>query len=155
MAYQQLSTEERYMIAAMRTSKHSAAAIARKLKRHRSTIYREVARNAYTYDRAYRPLHAAKKTNGRRCRSPRNQRYTPRHFAVIERLLRVDFSPEKIVGRLRQEGVRVMSHETIHLHIWCGQGAWRQSLAASARRPHTQAQALSDRDIVSVISDVP
>lgn len=36
------------MIAALRASKHSAAAIARKLKRHRSTIYREVARNAYS-----------------------------------------------------------------------------------------------------------
>ncbi len=81
------------MIAALRASKHSTAAIARKLKRHRSTIYREVARNAYTYDGAYRPLHAAKMTNGRRRRSRRNRRYTPRHFAVIERLLREDFSP--------------------------------------------------------------
>lgn len=36
---------------------------------------------------------------------------------AIERLLREDLSPEQIVDRLRLEGVRVMSHETIYLHI--------------------------------------
>ena len=129
MAYRQLSTEERYMIAALRASKHSTAAIARQLNRHRSTIYREVARNAYAYDGAYRPLHAVKKTNGRRRRSRRNRRYTPGHFAPIERLLREDYSPQQIVGRLRLEGVQVMSHETIYLHIWAdkahGGSLWR------------------------------
>jgi IS30 family transposase len=44
-------------------------------------------------------------------------------------MLREDFSPEQIVGRLRIEGVRVMSHETIYLHIWAdkarGGTLWR------------------------------
>jgi len=43
--------------------------------------------------------------NGRRRRS-RATPLHPEHFAVIERLLREDYSPEQIVGRLRLEGVR-------------------------------------------------
>lgn len=113
----------------MRACKHSVVAIARELKRHRSTIYREVRRNCAKYDAAYRPMFAVEKASGRRRRSRRNRRYTPEHFAVIERLLRDDYSPEQIVGRLRLEGVRVMSHETIYLHIWAdrahGGTLWR------------------------------
>lgn len=129
MAYEQLSTEERYSLAAMRARKLPVTEIARELKRHRSTIYREVVRNSAKSDRAYRPGFAVEKANGRRRRSRRNRRYAPEHFAVIERLLREDLSPEQIVGRLRLEGVQVMSHETIYLHIWAdrahGGTLWR------------------------------
>ena len=102
----------------MRAQRLGVAEIGAVLKRHRSTIYREVRRNATTHDGAYRPMFAVEKASGRRRRYRRNRRYTPEHFAVIEELLRSDYSPEQIVGRLRFEGVRVMSHETIYLHIW-------------------------------------
>lgn len=113
----------------MRARRCSVSEIARELGRHRSTIYREVRRNAAKFDGAYRPFFATEKANGRRRRSRRNRRYTPEHFAVIERLLREDYSPQQIVGRLRLEGVRVMSHETIYLHVWAdrahGGTLWR------------------------------
>ena len=113
----------------MRAQRQGVAQIATALQRHRSTIYREVRRNAAKFDQAYRPFFAVEKANGRRRRSRRNRRYTPEHFAVIERLLREDFSPEQVVGRLRLEGVQVMSHETIYLHIWAdrahGGTLWR------------------------------
>lgn len=129
MAYHQLSTEERYMIGALRVRGCGASEIARELKRHRSTIWREVKRNRSRYDSAYRARWAVEKTNGRRRRSRRNRRYGPVHFAPIERMLREDFSPEQIVGRLRFEGVRSMSHETIYLWIWADKEAggtvWR------------------------------
>jgi IS30 family transposase len=103
--------------------------MARQLNRHRSTIYREVERNRSKYDGAYRARWAVEKTNGRRRRCRRNRRYTVEHFAAIERLLREDFSPQQVAGRLRLEGVEVMSHETIYLHIWAdkahGGTLWR------------------------------
>src|SRR5471032_2015642 len=129
MAYHQLSVEERYMIGALRLRGAGIGETARELKRHRSTIYREVRRNAAKFDGAYRPMFAVEKASGRRRRTRHNRCYGPAHFAPIERMLREDFSPEQIVGRLRVEGVRVMSHETIYLHIWadkaCGGSLWR------------------------------
>lgn len=129
MAYRQLSIDERYFIGALRARGTGVAEIARELKRHRSTIWREVRRNRSQYDGAYRARWAVEKTSARRRRSRRNRCYGPEHFAPIERMVREDFSPEQIVGRLRTEGVRVMSHETIYLHIWAdkarGGSLWR------------------------------
>jgi len=118
MAYRQLSTEERYQIAAQRSQGVTTARIATALGRHRGTIAREVTRNATPYDGAYRPSMAVEMTNGRRSRSRRNARYGPTDFAPVEALLKRHWSPEQIVGRRRREGLPVMSHETIYLHIW-------------------------------------
>src|SRR4051812_13608936 len=118
MQYQQLNAEERYSIAAMRAQGVKTGAIARKLQRHRSTIYREVARNCSKYDGGYRAGPAGEKTRGRRSRSRRNQHFGPTQFLPVERLLREQLSPQQIVGRGKLEGVKLMSHETIYLWIW-------------------------------------
>jgi transposase, IS30 family len=118
MQYEQLSAEERYSIAAMRTRGASTQAIALQLKRHKSSIYREVKRNCSKYDGAYRPGPAGEKTRGRRARSRRNQRFGPTQFLPVEKLLREQFSPQQIVGRGKLEGIKLMSHETIYLWIW-------------------------------------
>lgn len=118
MVYEQLTTGERYQIAALRQQGLCVMEIAVALSRHRSTIYREVSRNATPYDGAYRPNMAVEMTSGRRRRSRRNARYGKRAFAPIQRLLRKRWSPEQIVGRRRRLGQRVMSHETIYLWIW-------------------------------------
>ena len=118
MSYLQLSDEERYKIGAMKSAGTSPAEIAVELKRHRSTIYREIRRNSATYDGYYRAQTACERTRGRRCRSRRNRRYGTEQFAPVEVMLRNDFSPEQIVGRLKLEGVLAMSHETIYGWIW-------------------------------------
>lgn len=138
MVYQQLSTEERYQIAALRQSGRSNPEIATILGRHRCTIDREVRRNATPHDGAYRPSFAVEMTRGRRRRSRRNARFGPRHFALIIRLLRRRWSPEQVVGRLRRLGRSVMSHETIYLWIWQdkarGGDLWTYLRGASKRR---------------------
>lgn len=118
MGYFQLSDEERYKIGAMKTAGSPIGDIARELKRHRSTIDREIRRNSAAYDGYYRARFACEKTRGRRSRSRRNQRFGREHFEPVEAMLREDFSPEQIVGRLRMEGLRSMSHETIYGWIW-------------------------------------
>src|SRR4029434_444290 len=97
----------------MRSRGHRATEIARELKRHPSTIYREVERNCSSYDGAYRSMFAVEKTNARRSRYRRNRCYMAKQFAPIERMLREDLGPEQVVGRLQLDGVRGMSHETI------------------------------------------
>jgi IS30 family transposase len=138
MKYHQLSTEERYEIAAMRRQGLQMAAMAEHLGRHRSTLYREVKRNQSVHDGHYRPTHAVEKAGGRARRSRRNLRYGSAEFAPIETMLRAGFSPEQIVGRRKREGQRVMSHETIYRWIWtdkrCEGTLWRHLRGARKRR---------------------
>jgi transposase, IS30 family len=138
MAYRQLTTDERYHIAAMRGQGLTSPQIAATLGRHRCTIAREVKRNATPYDQAYRPKMAVEMTNGRRSRSRRNARYGPADYAPIEVLLEQRWSPEQIVGRRTREGMPVMSHETIYLHIWVdktnGGSLWRHLRGACKQR---------------------
>lgn len=121
MTYQQITSEERYILAALRTQGFSVPAIAQHLNRHRSTIYREINRNScHHIDGAYRPSKAQRRAVARRRRSRRNQHYTHADFCLVGRLLRQKFSPEQIVGFIRRFRLmkRRLSHETIYQYIW-------------------------------------
>ena len=118
MTYRQLSPAERYMLAALRRQGRSQAEIARLLGRHRSTVCREVRRNSTRADGHYRPFTAQERTNGRRSRSRRNSRFTAADFALVDELLRRQWSPEQVAGYLRREGRLLISHETIYRHVW-------------------------------------
>ena len=118
MAYHQITSEERYTIAALRREGFNAAEIARRLGRHRSTISREIRRNSSRWDGSYRPSKAIERANGRRSRSRRNQHFTKADFALVEKKLKEDWSPEQISGHLRLHGELSISHETIYIHVW-------------------------------------
>jgi IS30 family transposase len=138
MVYRQLTNEERYQIAILRSQGLKNPAIAAALGRHRSTISREMERNATPYDGAYRPSMAVEMTNGRRSRSRRNARYGADDFAPIEALIAEKWSPDQIVGSRRRDGIAVMSHETIYVHIWKdkenGGSLWRHLRGALKQR---------------------
>ena len=104
MTYYQITSEERYTIAALRREGFCSAEIARRLGRHRSTISREVTRNSSRSDGCYRPSKAIERTNGRRARSRRNQYFTKADFALVEKKLKADWSPEQLSGHLRLHG---------------------------------------------------
>lgn len=118
MSYRQLTSGERYMLSALRRQGMQPAAIARELRRHRSTIGRELRRNGSRWDGCYRPSIAIERTSGRRSRSRRNQRFTPRDFRRVEALIHEQWSPEQIAGYLRRHRRLCISHETIYRHIW-------------------------------------
>jgi len=118
MLYRQITFEERYTVGLLRQQGLSPAAIARTLGRHRSTIGREVHRNGTPRDGCYRPQLAEWYARGRRSRSRRNQRFSTADWARIQTLLREDWSPEQVAGRLRLERELEISHETIYRYIW-------------------------------------
>ena len=121
MTYQQITSEERYILAALRKQGFSVIVIAKHLNRHRSSIYRELSRNScHHIDGAYRPSKAQRRTKARRRRSRRNYHYTHDDFKLVRRLLRKKFSPEQIVGVIHRFHLmkRQLSHETIYQYIW-------------------------------------
>lgn len=118
MLYHQITFAERYTLGLLRQRGLTPAAIARILGRHRSTIGREVRRNRARSDGTYRPQLADWYARGRRSRSRRNQQFTGADWARIQTLLREDWSPEQVAGRLRLERELTISHETIYRYIW-------------------------------------
>ncbi len=123
MLYRQITFAERYILGLLRQRGLSAAAIARVLGRHRSTIGREVQRNSAHSDGTYRPPLADWYARGRRSHSRRNRQFTLAQWAQIQGLLREDWSPEQIAGRLRLDQELAISHETIYRYIWADKGA--------------------------------
>lgn len=118
MSYRQLTSEERYMLAALRRQGCNQSEIARALGRHRSTVCRELSRNSTRADGRYRAFTAQERTNGRRSRSRRNRRFTARDFALVEELLCRQWSPEQVAGHPARAGLLSISHETIYRHVW-------------------------------------
>jgi transposase, IS30 family len=118
MSYRQLTPAERYMLAALRRQGLNQSEVARSLGRHRSTVCRELRRNSTRADGRYRASTAQERTNSRRSRSRRNQRFTACDFALVDDLLRRQWSPEQVSGYLARRGLLSISHETIYRHVW-------------------------------------
>lgn len=119
MMYQQITSQERYIISALRKQGLSVNEIAVHLGRNRSTIYREVQRNScHRTDGAYRPSKAHLRAMHRRTHSRRNRQFSEAYLKQVRRLLRQDYSPEQVAGILRRSRQRTISHETIYLYIW-------------------------------------
>ena len=100
MTYRQITSEQRYMLAALRTQGSCAAEIARQRGCHRSTVGRELRRNRTPWDGHYRASKAQELCNGRRSRSPRNQQFSFQDLQKGDELLVERWSPEQISGRL-------------------------------------------------------
>ena len=118
MSYHQLTSHERYILAALRKQGFNQSEIARNLGRHRSTISRELRRNSSRHDGGYRPSRAVEMTSGRRSRSRRKPHFSRTELRLVERLLRRQWSPDQISGRLRWLRLLSISHETIYRHVW-------------------------------------
>ena len=115
--YHQLTQEERYVIAAFRARGISPAEISRDLGRDRSTIGREIRRNATTHDGMYRAQKAQSYTTARRRRSRRGSQFSAEQMDRVSELLRKYWSPEQISGYLQWAGEFTISHETIYRYI--------------------------------------
>ncbi len=113
----QITLEERYAINVMRKHHYSIRAMARELGRSPSTISRELRRNLRPSGR-YVPAIAHSYATARRRRSRRNARITPETWQVVDRYLRMDWSPEQVAGLLKAEGILKVSHEAIYIHVW-------------------------------------
>jgi IS30 family transposase len=115
--YHQLTQEERYIISAQLMCGHSQAHVAHLLQRHRSTISRELRRNATTHDGRYRAEKAHSYAVARRRRCRRRPHFSVAAMARVARLLRRKWSPEQIAGVLCKHASLRISHETIYRRL--------------------------------------
>jgi len=111
--YHQLTQAQRYQIFALKKTKHSLSEIAAVIGVHKSSVSRELRRNRGK--RGYRPQQAQELALGRSSKSV--PRLTAKVWAVVEKLLRQDWSPEQISGRLKKEQGICISHEWIYQYI--------------------------------------
>jgi len=113
--YTQLAREERYQIYVLKQAGHQQSKIAEMLDRHKSTISRELRRNRGL--RGYRPKQAHRLALARRSAKVRPRFGNP-IWRQIEVLIRQDWSPEQIAGRLKIEQRVQVSHESIYQYIY-------------------------------------
>ena len=53
-------------------------------------------------------------------RSRRHRQFGRAELALVEKLLRKEWSPEQVSGYLRRRGELLISHETIYRQVSCG-----------------------------------
>ena len=111
--YHQLTQAQRYQIYALRKTRHSLSEIATVIGIHKCSVSRELKRNRGK--RGYRPQQAHELALGRRPKAV--PRITVEVWAVVEKLLRQDWSPEQISGRLKKEQSIRISPEWIYQHV--------------------------------------
>lgn len=114
--YKQLTGEERYQISGLKKAGLNQSQIADEVGVHKSTISREFGRNKGRC--GWRPRQAQELRDERRKQCVNARRLSLLEWAEVERLIRLDMSPEQASFRLALEcGLRV-SHETIYVHIY-------------------------------------
>lgn len=115
MSYKHLSLEERHYIEISMRKEKSLSEIADDLARSQSTISREIRRNLGL--RGYRHNQASRLAQARHTSKNKAIKMTVEVMNIINDYIRQDWSPEQIAGRLKQDGVIDLHHETIYQHI--------------------------------------
>ncbi len=111
--YTQLTQIQRYQIYALKLKGHFLVEIAEVIGVDKSTISREIRRNQS--QRGYRPQWAQHLAKKRRWKG--RATIPAQGWGQVEQLLRQEWSPEQISGRLKREHSFRISHEWIYQHI--------------------------------------
>jgi transposase, IS30 family len=115
--YTHLTLKERKKLFAYLQMGLSIKELAKRMKRHRSTIYRELNRNSE--DKYYTPCSANAKMKLRYSGRPKKIHPDTALYYYIVRQLKKGWSPEQISGRLKLENKPYyVCHETIYQYIY-------------------------------------
>ena len=118
LIYHQLTQTERYQIEAGIALGIKIKDLALKLKRHRSTIFRELKRNGHISREGYcgHPAQMDYRERRLKCR-PKLKIQGPLKLYVDARL-KLQWSPEQIIGRRALENKPVVAIETIYQYLY-------------------------------------
>jgi transposase, IS30 family len=117
MTYRQLTLDERYQLQTLHAQGFTQTDIASLLRRHPSTLSRELRRNSrYAEPYKAQPAHSAARQR-RVVVGERSRKIQGPLRELVEAKLRQSWSPEQISGRFRLETGTRVSHETIYQHV--------------------------------------
>jgi IS30 family transposase len=148
--YEQISKTEREQIALRKRQGARCGQIGKELGRWRSTIWREIRRNAEE-DGFYRAGRAQERAEERRGRPRRPRKLAANELRQpVEEGLKAYWSPEQISGRWAAEGQVPISRTTIYRHVWA-HPEYRKYLRGPdgiERKRRSQYQRIRDRKMI-------
>jgi len=113
-----LTLAERYEISALKKQGFTNSRIAVNLSRDKSTIGRELKRNADGRNQTYRPELAQKKANHRHQQKKKHIVFTTEIQESVIYWLKKDYSPEQIKGCAQRSNSTCVSVEWIYQFVW-------------------------------------
>jgi IS30 family transposase len=113
-----ITQEQRYTISVLLKKGKSRSEIADIIGKHRSSVAREIKRNADRRNQEYRAGLAQRKCLERHLEKPKRIQFTDTVKSYVGEKLQARFSPEQIVGRAALDGLDMVSHERIYQYIW-------------------------------------
>lgn len=113
-----LTQEQRYTIEVLHKENYSQTAIAERINRDKSVVYRELQRNCDKRNGSYRASLAQKKCEKRHSEKNKNKAFTTEIKGFVTKWIKEDYSPEQIVGKAKIEGFDCVSAERIYQFIW-------------------------------------
>ena len=116
MTYKHLTQEERYQIHALKRQGIKLGCIAAELCRHRTTISRELKRNASA--NGYKPAAAHKQARARQCARRNARQFSEHDWNHVKAYLRLHLSLQQCSGRLKLEGALCISTECIYQYVY-------------------------------------
>jgi IS30 family transposase len=117
-SYKHLSLTQRHKIKALHQAGHSLTFIAAQLGIHKSTVSRELKRNARLWG-SYDPNMAQQAANVRKERFSLNRKFSPGMERFIrDKLQSQQWSPEQIKGYCQQNNIPMVSHQRIYQFIY-------------------------------------
>jgi len=114
--YTQLTEEQRYQIQILFAEGNSQGQIAKKIGYHKSTISRELKRNAS--ESGYKAKLANVISQTRKKTALKKIKFTSTLQEIVTEKLKNKWSPEQISGYLKKEGLESISHERIYQYVW-------------------------------------
>jgi len=149
MSYNQLTLLKRYHISALLKIGLSQKEIAKEIGVHPSTISRELKRNSDK--RGYDAEKAQIETTLRHKHKKKHTVWSPSTERYVREKLKLDWSPEQISGRMKQEGRKTVSHETIYRYIYANKtngGILYRHLRYKNRKYHKRGRSYDSRGIL-------
>ena len=115
--YKQLTHKERYQIYALIKEGFNYTQIANNIGVNKSTISREITRNSVSKN-TYHPDSASIEAFVRHKNKPKYIKIDKSCEKWIRKLLKLDWTPEQIPGRLKEQRIANITHESVYQYIY-------------------------------------